>query len=324
MSVSIKSARTPRKGRSLELLVKRIKEHQLPGAIVRSPEFVPDVDTGQQREIDIGIRVPRNGDSVFIAVECRDRGSIQAVEWVEQLISKKRSVRADVLVAVSSSRFSKPARVKALKQGVILARMSAKLPEELAELASSFFITLQYLAPRIVSVDLQVPGHLSADLDSYRYRHHLIDHELTLTELVQVWTTPNLVRTIPRFVQDWSRAKFVKIGVMEINASVVMDGQQIPIQGARVGYELNYGEVELPLRAVQELSVLDVPSDHDATAFVFGEGKEPQSEIIVDVLTGKLRWDILGKGMLSEGRVFIGATLKANQPVSITTVGIDL
>src|SRR4051794_21546791 len=115
-----KPSRPPRNGRSLELLVKRIKEHQSPGATIRSPEFVPDRDTAQPREVDVGIRVPRNGDSVFIALECRDRGSVQAVEWIEQLICKKQSIGADVLVAVTSSRFSKPARMKALKHGVIL------------------------------------------------------------------------------------------------------------------------------------------------------------------------------------------------------------
>lgn len=312
------------KGRSLELLVKRIKEHQSPDASICSPEFVPDKDTGQPREVDVGIRVPRNGDSVFIAVECRDRVAVQAVEWIEQLICKKQSIGADVLVAVTSSRFSKPARVKALKHGVILARMSPKLPAELAELASSFFITLIYLAPRIISVDLQIPGHLNADLESYRYRHSFVDHELTLTELAQVWTTPNLVRTIPRFVEDWGQAKFAKIDLTEIHATVLSNGQQYPLMGARVAYELNYGEVELPLRAVQELSVLDVLSDLDAMAYAFGAGSEPQSEIIVDAQTGELRWDVLGKSLLNEGKVLIGAGLRASEPVSITTMRLDL
>jgi len=322
--MSKKLSRSPRKGRSLELLVKRIKEHQSPDATIHSPEFVPDKDTGQRREIDVGIRLNRNGNSVFIAVECRDRGAVQAVEWIEQLISKKQSISADVLVAVTSSRFSKPARVKALKHGVILARMSPKLPAELAELASSFFITLRYLAPSIVSVDLQIPGHLKADIESYRYRHSLVDHELALIELAQVWTTPNLVRTIPRFVEDWSKAKFAKIGIAEINATVVADGHQYPIRRAHVAYELNYGEIELPLRAVQELSALDVPSDLDGKAFAFGTGNEPQSEIIVDAQTGELRWDVLGKNLLNEGKVLIGAGLKASKPVSITTMRLDL
>lgn len=313
-----------RKGRDLELLVKRIKEHQAPDARVLSPEFVRDKDTGQLREVDVGIRVPRDGDSAFIAVECRDRGSVQAVDWVEQLICKKQSVGADVLVAVTSSRFSKPARVKALKHGVILARMSSRLPADLAELASSFFVVVRYLAPRIVSVDLQISSCLDATLETYSYRHESCDQELTLAELADIWTTPNLIRTIPRFVTDWDKEKFAKLELAEINAMVVSDGEHYHIQRARIAYELNYGEIELPLRAAKELSVLDVPSDHDATAFAYGEIDHCRSEIIVDAQTGELRWDILGKSLLNEGKVLIGAGIKANKPVGITTMRLEL
>lgn len=305
-------------------MVKRIKEHQSPDATIRSPEFIPDIDTGQPREIDVGIRVPRNGDSIFIAIECRDRTSMQAVEWVEQLVSKKQSIGADVLVAVTSSRFSKPARIKALKHGVILARMTPKLPKDLAQLASSFFITMRYLAPQILAVDLKVPTYLSNDLESYRYRHTMLDRDLTLKELLQVWTSPNLVRTIPRFVEDWSKAKFAKIELAEINAHIIFDGQLFPIEQVKISYELNYGEIELPLRAVQELSVLDGASDLDATAFSFGTGTEPQSEVIVDAQTGLLRWDVMGRSLLSEGRVLIGGQLKASKPVTITTMRLDV
>ena len=105
--MSMQKLRSTRKGRELELLVKRIKEHRSPNATICSPEYVPDKDTGQPREVDVGIRVCRNNDSVFIAVECRDRVSVQTVEWIEQLICKKQSIGADVLVAVTSSRFSK-------------------------------------------------------------------------------------------------------------------------------------------------------------------------------------------------------------------------
>jgi hypothetical protein len=202
--------------------------------------------------------------------------------------------------------------------------MSPKLPAELAELASSFFVTLRYLAPRIVSVDLLIPDHLNADLESYRYRHALVDHELNLTELAQVWTTPNLVRTIPRFVEDWDKAKFSKIDLADINATVLSGDQQYPIERVRIAYELNYGEIELPLRAVKELSVLDVTSDLDAIAFAFGEGNEPQSEIIVGAQSGELRWDVSGKNLLSEGKVLIGARLKARKSVTITTMRLDL
>lgn len=304
-----------RKGRNLELLVKRIKEHQLPEATICSPDYVLGKDTGQRSEVDVGIRLLRNDGTVYIAIECRNRDAVQAVEWVEQLICKKQSINANVLVAVTSLRFSKPARIKALKHGVILAQMSSKLAEEIAALASSFFITLCYLAPRITSVQPKIPTHLNDDLESYKYCHESIDRELTLIELAHMLTTPNLVRTIPRYVKDWSTAKFAKIGLTQINATVMVNGQPYPIQKVNIVYELNYGEIQLPLRAAQELSTLD-PSELNATVFSFGASNEPQSEIIVDTESSNLRWDLICKSLQIEGKILIKAGLKASKPTS--------
>ena len=202
--------------------------------------------------------------------------------------------------------------------------MSTTLPEDIGQLAKSFFITICYLAPKIIAVDLQIPNNLTEDLESYRYRHKAFDHELSLIELAQVWTTPNLIRTISRLIVDWDKAKFAKLELSEIYAEVLFEGQQHPIQRARISYELNYGELGLPLSAVQELSILDGAADIDVKAFAFGEDLKPQSEIIVDEQTGTLRWDILGKSLLNEGKVLIGARLKASKPVSITTMRLDL
>ncbi len=313
-----------RKGRSLELLVARIKQHQVPEATVHSPDRVPDRDTGQSREVDVGIHVPRNGGTTFIAIECRDRKAVQNVEWVEQLICKKQSIGADVLVAVTSSRFFRPARIKALKHGVILARMTKKLPEEIGELAKSFFITFQFVAPRILGVDLQLPSHLIEDLDAYRYRHLLVSRELTLIELAQVWSTPNLIRTIVKDIKNFSNSKFAKVVLAEIDANVLTNAEEFPIEGAKITFELNYGEVQLPLRAVHELTALDAPSSDDALAFAFGTQAETMSEVVVDSGSDTLRWDILGKQLLSQGKVLIGARLKASKPVGITTMRLDL
>lgn len=313
-----------RKGREFELLVKRIKEHQSPEAVVVSPEFVPDVDTGQPREVDVSIRLKQNEKPIFIAVECRDRISDQSVEWIEQLICKKSSINADVLVAITNSRFTTPARIKALKHGVILAEMSSKIPEELSEIASSFFITLRYLAPIICGIDLQMPSTLKDDIETYRYWHESVDRDLSLIELASVITTPNLVRTIPRFVEDWGKSKYAKIEPKNINAWVFFNGEKLPIPHARLSYELNYGEVELPLRAVQELSKLDRESDGNASVYTYGSSNNLLSEIIVDESTGELRWDLLGKSLSGEGKVIIGAKLRASKPVSITTMRLEL
>jgi hypothetical protein len=316
--------RSTRKGRDLELLVARIKEHQLPGAVVRSPDLVLDRDTGEKREVDVGIHIPREGGEIFIAIECRDRKAVQHVEWVEQLICKKQSIGADTLVAVTSSRFYRPARVKALKHGVILTRMTSRLPSEVGQLAGSFFVTFQFVSPHILRVDLKLPSHLVDDYETYTYRHSLLDRDLKLEELADVWSSPNLIRTVVKEIHDFARYKFAKVELKHTNATVFTKTGMFPILGAKLSYELNYGEVQLPLRAIHELVALDTPNHDDAVAFTFGAGSEVLSEIVLDPDSDTLRWDILGRTLLGEGKVLIGARLKASKPVSITTMRLDL
>jgi hypothetical protein len=202
--------------------------------------------------------------------------------------------------------------------------MTSKLPKEIGELAKSFFITFLFVAPRILNVDLRLPSHLIEDLDAYRYRHSLVRRELSLIELAHVWSTPNLIRTIVKDVKNFSSSKFAKVELAKIDANVLTSAEEFPIQGAKITFELNYGEVQLPLRAVRELAAVDLPSSDDALAFIFGTQAETMSEVVVDSGSDTLRWDILGKQLLSEGKVLIGARLKASKPVSITTMRLDL
>jgi hypothetical protein len=314
---------SPRRGRSLELLVKRIKEHQSPGSIVRSPDFVKDVDTQELREIDIGVHVPIQGGELFIAIECRDRKAKQSVEWVEQLIAKKESVRADVLIAITASDFFRPARIKALKKGVLLARLSQKLPAEIAAISESWFITIRYLAPKILQVQLEFDLLVPYNDDSL-FKHISFDQPLTLQQLAEVWVSPNLIRSLPRYISDYSTAKFAKVGISEIEAVLVYESVEYPIKRAQVILQLNYGEDELTLRAVQELSALDLQPINGAIAYDFGTTENQLIEVIADAKSGNLRLDILGRPLLEEGKVVIGGGLRSSKPVSITTIRLDL
>lgn len=315
--------RTHRLGRSLELLVLRIRQHQAPEAEVRSPDFVMDVDTGEQREIDVGIHIPSEGSEIFIAIECRDRRASQSVEWIEQLISKRRSVRANVLIAITASRFSRPARLKALKHGILLARLSSKLPHEIAELSKSLWLTIQYLCPMVHAVEINATSPLPIHEGS-RFRHKLVSELLSMEELIQVWMQPNFIRSLPKYVNDFAVDKFMKFQLVEIDAWLVVGAAEFPITKAEVTVELNYGEEELTLRGVQELVALDSHPVGDATAYDFGNAESQVSEVIRDHESGELRWDVIAKPLLSDGKVLIGAKLRSAVPVSITTMRLEL
>ena len=86
-----------------EQQVERI--HQLleaEGSIVTWNDHIPDPDTPtQQRQIDVSVR--RDGSLTLI--ECRIHKDPQDVKWIEELIGRRLSLKADAVIAVSSSGF---------------------------------------------------------------------------------------------------------------------------------------------------------------------------------------------------------------------------
>lgn len=114
-----------RPSREFEQLVARIEGVlALAGAIVTSPDRIPDVITGALREVDASIRVQVGSVSLLITVECRDRVSVQDVMWIEQLATKQRHVGAAHTVAVSSKGFTQPAVVAARAHGISVRTVS--------------------------------------------------------------------------------------------------------------------------------------------------------------------------------------------------------
>jgi Restriction endonuclease len=73
------------------------------GADVTWNDHVPDPDNpSQQRQIDVSIK----RDGKLTLVEGRDRQSPQDVTWIEELIERCASLKADATIAVSSSGFT--------------------------------------------------------------------------------------------------------------------------------------------------------------------------------------------------------------------------
>src|SRR5919205_489573 len=113
-----------RKGRDLELLIARLEKVLAPeDAIITSPDYLPDKITGGRREIDVSIKSRIGSSPILVILECRDRSSAEDVTWIEQLASKRNSVGADKVIAVSSSKFSEPAIKQALFYGIEICRI---------------------------------------------------------------------------------------------------------------------------------------------------------------------------------------------------------
>jgi hypothetical protein len=102
-------------------------------------ERIRDPDNlAQPRQIDISIR--RGGKLTII--ECRIHRIKQNVKWIEELIGRKLSLRADSIVAVSSYGFTSPAITKAKLFGVILRDFKQLTETEIKNWGRSIRLTL--------------------------------------------------------------------------------------------------------------------------------------------------------------------------------------
>jgi len=119
--------------KQFELLVARIEEAAAPrGAVVTSPDRIRDSVTGQMREVDASIRFQVGTIPVLLLVECRKRDRSQDVRWIEELATKRNSVRADKVVAVSATGFSAPAQRAAKHHGIELRTLREVSPAQIA------------------------------------------------------------------------------------------------------------------------------------------------------------------------------------------------
>ncbi len=110
--------------REFELLVTRIESALAPaGTVIKSPDYVRDNFTGEQREVDASIRYAVGSANILITVECRDRTRVEDVTWIEQLATKQKQIGAAHTIAVSSKGFSVPALKAAKLHGISTRRI---------------------------------------------------------------------------------------------------------------------------------------------------------------------------------------------------------
>jgi hypothetical protein len=108
------------KGKDFEKLIAWIQKSVHNKAEIETNKRIRDVDTGNYRQIDITIKLS-DGPTEFLGiVEVRDRTSKVGVRYVEEVASKRKSVKADAVFLISKSGFTKPAIMKAENLGIRL------------------------------------------------------------------------------------------------------------------------------------------------------------------------------------------------------------
>jgi hypothetical protein len=134
-----------KKWREFEVLVARL-EHLLGprGAVVKSPDRLPDKVTGQLREVDASVRYQVGSVLILITIECRDRSAVQDDTWIEQLVQKKEKLGASATVAVSSTGFTAPARRTAENYGIELRTLKETSDHDVSMLTEHITLELEF------------------------------------------------------------------------------------------------------------------------------------------------------------------------------------
>lgn len=120
--------------REFEQLVARIEAIASPkGAIVKSPDRLPDLVTQRTREVDASIRYRIGSVDILITIECRKRSRKADDIWIEQLATKRSKIGAAKTIAVSSRGFSDSAAQTASHHGIELRTLSEVSSKDLED-----------------------------------------------------------------------------------------------------------------------------------------------------------------------------------------------
>lgn len=111
------------------------------GVEVTWDDHIPDPDNPDQpRQIDITIK----RDGKLTLVECRDHRARQNVKWIEEMMGRRVSLKADAVIAVSSSGFTSGALSKAKNHGVITRDLRELTEKEILVWGRQIALTLYF------------------------------------------------------------------------------------------------------------------------------------------------------------------------------------
>ena len=144
------------KSRMFEELIARIEDTLVPqGALVKSPDFIPDKVTGSLREVDGSIRYQVGSTPILITIECRRRSTKDDARWIEQLRSKKEDIGALQTIAVSWKGFGQPAIIKAAKYGIELRTYKELTVDGIQKLQQLIRLTCVYVEYKFAKAFVQ-------------------------------------------------------------------------------------------------------------------------------------------------------------------------
>lgn len=315
-----------RKGRSLELVVKDIKSLKLPNATITSPEFVRDFDTGTLREVDVSVRYSSDNNNFFIAIECRDRSNIQDITWVEQLISKKKSIGADVLIAVTSSSFSSSTRLKAFKNGVVLRDFRRFTANEIKKWMEETYIEIHSIQKMIKSISIQPQEEiiLSKPLNQYTFVCEGILHQLSFDEFISLIAEDNIFLQVQdKLTRHGDKVNFAVDVSITKNISINIPP---PLRIARVKMELIAVSKVQRVPLVCGFNYIDSTTDGFIAEGYSYDLREDDlfSSLLIDPQSNEGKWKLDFSKLKEDDDVIGNVVIKCPKPVKLTRLAIKV
>jgi hypothetical protein len=118
----------PKRTNRFQRIVKYIYEQVTPaGGKVTESAMLPETGTGTLREIDILVEHSIAGHKVEIAIECRARGRVETIEWIDSLIGKYSRMKVNHVVAIAQTQFAAAAKEKARQHNIELITINEAL-----------------------------------------------------------------------------------------------------------------------------------------------------------------------------------------------------
>jgi len=157
-------------------------------SVVTWDDRIPDPDRpGQARQIDVTIR---RGGKLTI-VECRIHKEPQDVTWIEELIGRRASLRADTVIAVSSSGFTEGAETKADKFGIILRHFNTLTEEEVRNWGKQRSVDLVFYKFTDTTITFHLPDVPTLPISITDDRTHPVAWRSLFEQLVRSFTDEN-------------------------------------------------------------------------------------------------------------------------------------
>src|SRR5215207_5235670 len=151
----------PKRSTPFQALVHYVrKQTAAPGVTVTESKELLDARLGVKREVDVVVEGSFDGEHVVTSIEVIEHRRRASITWVEQQISKHRTLPTNRLILVSKSGFSKNALAAVAMEGGWAQAMTPKIIQNNGQdIVQSLVLDRIELTPTACTIRVQKPDH---------------------------------------------------------------------------------------------------------------------------------------------------------------------